>query len=164
ALFSDDIFSARHAKAGQITDTRLKNIAEIHATYTDDIIDLSSSKHANAVGDVKVYGLDGDDILWAAEGNDTLDGGNGDDTLFGGSGDDILTGGNGRDIFEFTQSAQDDRITDYEGGQDVIKFYSRETDTADWTFSNSQLEWGQVAIIVDGITEIDQLIVEFALI
>ncbi|MDA9005985.1 hypothetical protein N9J36_00030 [Litoricola sp.] len=130
ALFSDDIFAGRHAEAGQITDTRLKDIAEIHTTRLDDIIDLTSSYHADQTGNVKVYGLAGDDILWGGSSNETLDVGNGADLINGGAGDDTLTGGSGADIFEFTATSGNDTITDYNQGEgDVLRFFRRSADT-----------------------------------
>ena len=171
AFFLHDSYSGLHESLtavgdgfGRETVVRVLSIETINAGDGDDVIDLTSPTFNMGNMAINLNGEAGDDIIWAAEGNDTLDGGIGNDTLFGGSGDDTLTGGDGRDIFEFTQSAQDDRITDYEVGQDVIKLYRRDTDTKDWTFTNSQLEWGQVDVVIDGITEIDQLTVEMVLI
>ena len=130
ALFVDDMLTARHVESGQASDTRLKDIAEIHTTILDDIIDLTSSYHADQTGNVKVYGLAGDDILWGGSSNETLDGGNGADLINGGAGDDTLTGGSGADIFEFTATSGNDTITDYNQGEgDILKFFRRSADT-----------------------------------
>ena len=130
ALFVDDMLTARHVESGQASDTRLKDIAEIHTTALDDIIDITSSYHANQTGNVKVYGLDGDDILWGGSSNETLDGGNGADLINGGAGNDTLTGGSGADIFEFTATSGNDTITDYNQGEgDILRFFRRSADT-----------------------------------
>ena len=171
AFFLHDSYSGLHSSLttvddglGRTTVARALSLETIKAGDGDDLVDLTSPKFDMGGIALTLEGEAGNDILWAAEGHDTIDGGTGNDTLFGGSGDDTLTGGDGKDIFEFTQSAQIDRITDYEVGQDIIRLYRRDTDTTDWTFSNSQLEWGQVDIVIDGITEIDQITVEFELI
>jgi len=130
ALFVDDMLTARHTESGQASETRLKDIAEIHTTVLDDIIDLTSSYHADQTGNVKVYGMDGDDILWGGSSNETLDGGNGADLINGGAGDDTLTGGSGADIFEFTATSGNDTITDYNQGEgDILRFFRRSADT-----------------------------------
>ena len=130
ALFVDDMLTARHVESGQASDARLKDIAEIHTTVLDDIVDLTSSYHADQTGNVKVYGLDGDDILWGGSSNENLDGGNGADLINGGAGDDTLTGGSGADIFEFTATSGNDTITDYnQGDGDILRFYRRSADT-----------------------------------
>lgn len=76
-----------------------------------------------AGGDL-INGLGGDDILIGGAGNDTLDGGAGKDRLLGQVGDDILTGGSGRDAFIFTVDGGDDIVTDFEPGQDILRFNS----------------------------------------
>ena len=142
ALFVDDMLTARHVESGEASETRLKDIAEIHTTVLDDIIDLTSSYHADQTGNVKVYGLAGDDILWGGSSNETLDGGNGADLINGGAGDDTLTGGSGADIFEFTATSGNDTITDF-AVEDVLKFYRRELDTNDAVIdeANDQVTW-----------------------
>ena len=151
ALFSDDIFAGRHVEAGQTTEARLKDIAEIHATYIDDIIDLSSSRHADSVGEVKIYGLDGDDILWGGSSNETLDGGNGADLINGGAGNDTLTGGSGADIFEFTATSDNDIVTDFsETDNDRLKFYVGQNDSTSWSFVDKTLIWGDVSVDLSG--------------
>jgi Ca2+-binding RTX toxin-like protein len=142
ALFVDDMLTVRHVESGQASDTRLKDIAEIHTTVLDDIIDLTSSYHADQTGNVKVYGLAGDDILWGGSSNETLDGGNGADLINGGAGDDTLTGGSGADIFEFTATSGNDTITDFTA-EDILKFYRRSSDTNDAVIdeANDQVTW-----------------------
>lgn len=88
----------------------------------DDIL------HGNAGNDV-LGGGNGDDRLLGGAGDDVLNGGRGDDmlmgnagadTLDGGAGNDALTGGGGADIFVFATGSDQDTITDFEDGIDLI--------------------------------------------
>jgi len=65
-------------------------------------------------------GGSGDDALLGQVGFDTLDGGAGADSLRGGTGNDMLTGGTGADKFVIEAGADDDTITDFEDGIDLI--------------------------------------------
>lgn len=76
-------------------------------------------------------GLGGNDVLYGGNDADVLDGGrgadrlygdNGKDTLIGGAGNDTLTGGHGPDWFVFSQSSDDDVITDFDPKQDTLFF------------------------------------------
>ncbi|MCC1494611.1 hypothetical protein [Cognatishimia sp. F0-27] len=98
----------------------------------------NDSLYGNAGDDLLIGGF-GYDLLVAGAGNDTVLAGNGADTLLGGPGadvltgnagvdllqggadDDILTGGLGRDIFVFGPGSGVDRITDFEGGWDILQ-------------------------------------------
>ncbi|MHA3915649.1 calcium-binding protein [Halovulum sp. GXIMD14793] len=72
-------------------------------------------------GDDRIEGHRGNDVLAGSWGNDWLDGGEGADRLRGGAGDDVLTGGWGADRFVFRSNQPgNDRITDFEDGQDRI--------------------------------------------
>jgi Ca2+-binding RTX toxin-like protein len=168
ALFSDDIFAERHVEAGQLTEARLKDIAEIHATHIDDIIDLSSSRHADSVGEVKIYGLDGDDILWGGSSNESLDGGNGADVINGGAGNDILTGGLGSDIFEFTSTSGNDTIIDFSFTDDKLRIYSTTGNDNTWTVAGNTFTWGAVNIFFDNVSTLQHFdltgLVEFQVI
>ncbi len=75
-------------------------------------------------GDDTIYGMGGHDRLRGGRGNDYLDGGEGNDRLRGDYGNDTLVGGAGRDRFIFN----------LQGGRDVVKDYTDETDRLD--FSN----------------------------
>ena len=171
AFFMHDSYSPFN-KAKTLEDDGLgkqgsQRISEIEAIYAgdgDDIIDVTSPKYSLARTDMEILGESGNDTIWAGEGDDTLNGGIGLDTLFGGSGDDVLIGGKGADTFEFTQSADDDKITDYEAGVDTIKLYYRDTDTTEVNFANNQLEWGQIEILIEGVTSIEQLTIDWVLI
>jgi len=63
-------------------------------------------------------------LLFAAtDGTDILTGTDFDDALDGGTGDDVLTGGSGADLFIMSGASFDnDRITDFEDGVDLIVF------------------------------------------
>ena len=72
-----------------------------------------------AVGDD--FGIDF--TIFIAQGaNDSLIGCLGDDTITGGRGDDELTGGGGGDTFHFAAAFDDDTITDFETGADILSF------------------------------------------
>lgn len=72
----------------------------------------------------QLFGGAGNDSLGGADGNDSLFGGLGNDILNGAHGDDYLTGGEGDDIFFYNNyySSGTDVITDFEQGQDHIRF------------------------------------------
>ena len=74
-------------------------------------------------GDDTLLGREGLDTLIGGNGSDTIDGGGGNDALSGGAGFDVLTGGTGDDVFVFSGSGFDnDRVTDFENGSDLIEF------------------------------------------
>lgn len=102
---------------------RIKNVEVIDAGAGDDVVDLTSNLYT--LGDVKIYGGAGDDVLWASSGNDLLDGGTGKDTLAGGKGNDTYAFGRGyerdtiqendataanRDTLQFTGGIATDQI------------------------------------------------------
>ncbi|MCD8455313.1 calcium-binding protein [Xylella taiwanensis] len=64
-------------------------------------------------GSNRIYGLEGDDIIYGGALADTLDGGTGNDTLNGGA---------GNDIYQFAIGSGVDRIEDYGGNTDVVRF------------------------------------------
>jgi Ca2+-binding RTX toxin-like protein len=73
-------------------------------------------------GKLYVNGGAGDDTIIGSQINDDLRGGDGNDQLFGGLGNDVLTGGVGIDTFIFAADSGNDRITDFNRTQDIIKF------------------------------------------
>ena len=161
AFFLDDSFSAVSAVT-QNENARIAGIEVINAGSGDDLIDLTSLSLSLVDDNFSIYGEAGNDILWAAQGNDVLDGGEGNDVLFGGAGDDQLIGGAGADIFEFTISAGNDTITDYDiSAGDVIRFYTRSGEVEDGvtaTLSDGLITWQadaqhQVSIAIAGVTE-----------
>jgi hypothetical protein len=56
------------------------------------------------------------------DGNDTLIGDTGDNILVGGTGDDTLTGDLGADSFKLAANSGNDRLTDFNVGEDTIVF------------------------------------------
>ena len=111
---------------------RIKNIEIIDAGAGDDVVDLTSNTYA--LGDMTVYGGDGNDIIWSSPGNDVLRGGNGNDVIDGGAGADVLdggagrdtlTGGTGNDIYLFGRGYGADTVQENDtmlGNTDVAKF------------------------------------------
>ncbi|MCQ0970705.1 hypothetical protein MLD63_09740 [Paracoccus sp. TK19116] len=67
-------------------------------------------------------GGNGSDLLVGGAGNDTLFGEGQADRLIGGPGNDVLSGGLGADRFIFTNGFGDDRIVDWQDGQDRLDF------------------------------------------
>ena len=80
-------------------------------------------------GDDSVSGDAGDDLLLGNQGNDTLNGGAGNDLLSGGINNDLLSGGagndtlwgkEGADIFVLELGQEQDLISDFSDGEDLI--------------------------------------------
>ena len=94
---------------------RIKNIEIIDAGAGEDVVDLTSTTYA--LGDVTVYGGDGNDVIWSSSGNDVLYGGNGNDVIDGGAGADWIDGGAGADVI--TGGAGNDTL-DGKAGNDVL--------------------------------------------
>ena len=89
------------------------------------LIDPASSVRVIAnggEGDDQLNGDAANDVLIGGGGQDLLVGNDGRDRLLGQAGDDTLTGGGGRDVFVFTPGGNNDRITDFEVGSDLIRF------------------------------------------
>ena len=94
---------------------RIKNIEIIDAGAGDDVVDLTSTTYA--LGDMTVYGGDGNDVIWSSSGNDILYGGNGNDVIDGGAGNDQIDGGAGADVM--TGGTGND-LLDGKAGNDVL--------------------------------------------
>lgn len=90
AILLDDVLSPP-AGAG----ARIQSIEAILAGGGNDVVDLTSADYS--LGDVRVEGGGGSDVIWASGGDDILLGGSGADRIFGGAGDDYLAGGGGGD-------------------------------------------------------------------
>lgn len=74
----------------------------------------------------------GDSAIITGAGNDTIVGGAGADVITGGAGSDTMTGGGGADTFVYTTASDSsatvtDKITDFVGGTDKIKFVNSAT-------------------------------------
>jgi Ca2+-binding RTX toxin-like protein len=63
----------------------------------------------------------GRDSLFGGTGNDSLAGGADNDVLNGGTGVDALVGGSGQDTFQFTNTANNDKLTDFSVIDDTIQ-------------------------------------------
>ncbi|EYD74324.1 Uncharacterized protein Rumeso_04105 [Rubellimicrobium mesophilum DSM 19309] len=74
-------------------------------------------------GDDSLKGGVGDDVIKGLAGDDRLGGGDGADRLQGGGGADILDAGvdDDRDAFVFGRSVGDDRLVNFDPGEDVIR-------------------------------------------
>lgn len=93
-----------------------------------DTIDggIGDDKLIGGTGSDKLLGGDGADMLTGGEDNDELVGGSGADTLAGGDAADTLTGGVGADVFRFDDRWYNDRITDFQVGEDKIQLVASE--------------------------------------
>lgn len=98
----------------------------------DDILIGSASidRLEGGAGRDHLHGLDARDALFGGTdhdllegggGNDRLSGGAGRDILVGGRGNDTLAGGTGKDSFVFHRRDGVDRITDFNGDQDILE-------------------------------------------
>ena len=95
---------------------------EIYGGKSDDKLNGNSGDDLlfGGKGNDKLTGGTGNDFLDGGSQSDRLDGGDGDDILIGGIGHDELTGGAGADTFVFSGVVNNDVITDFEVGIDVI--------------------------------------------
>lgn len=119
-------------------------VAAVHFTGGNgqDVVTTAAGSSARMI----VNGSDGDDTLTTGDGFDVLIGGNGQDFLDGGAGrdrligqggDDTMTGGADRDVFVFTPGGNNDRITDFEDGVDLVRFNNATFTFADLNISDS---------------------------
>jgi Ca2+-binding RTX toxin-like protein len=165
ALFLHDAFSAFHEEASLSKDSygnksvqRIDNIENIFGYDGDNLIDLTSPDYSLAGQNIKISGGNGDDIIWGSDANENILGDAGNDVLFGGAGTNILTGGSGADDFQFTHTSVADTISDYSKADgDVLKFYVRSgapEATAEFSITGNQLVWGDIAITLDGYTNL----------
>jgi len=91
------------------------------AGVTHLTVDLPSFGVTETAADGAVLiGSSASDVLYDADGNERLNGGAGDDILIGGIGSDRFSGGAGQDVFVVAGDGQEDRILDFELGQDMI--------------------------------------------
>ena len=77
---------------------------------------------APTTGDDDILGTNRDDTLFGDAGDDRLQGLDGADTLDGGAGSDNLFGGVGTDIYLFGNGSGADRIEDFVGEGNVLRF------------------------------------------
>ncbi len=108
-----------------------------------------------------VLGGSGADLIKGGGGADRLKGGNGDDTINGRTGDDILRGGNGADVFQFRASDRNDKILDFEQGQDRIEILNGADAFTDLSIEQDGAHVvigfgkGQITIILDDAAAFD---------
>lgn len=115
------------ATQGAGRDTIL-NVENVTGTGFADRITGSDAANMllGGFGDDTLNGGGGDDVLIGGTGNDRVSGGDGNDDISGNTGADILTGGAGFDAFIYRSTGESstlsgiDRITDYNGAEDVI--------------------------------------------
>lgn len=133
---SDDIIQAFEDGLSAVTETTIERA--IGGRFDDTI---TGNNAAN-----ELMGRGGDDILRGLKGRDTLVGGSGDDRLYGGGredtldggrGDDRMWGNSGADSFRFENNHGDDRIMDFDDGQDMMDMGGTGLTFADLTIAAS---------------------------
>ena len=101
-------------------------------------------------------------IIDGGLGNDTLYTYEGADTLIGGAGADKLAGGDGRDVFVYTSKTEStaadmDRIMDFDGSQDLIRFAGM----SGMSYSGTATPIGNASTLasaISGLTVPDQVV------
>ena len=110
-------------------DPNIRNFERIIGTDVDDVISGINAPDGfidGGAGNDIISGMNFDDVLVGGAGADIIDGGErGSDTLEGGLGDDILTGDDSTfirnaDVFVFDENSDNDTITDFGFGDDVL--------------------------------------------
>ncbi|MEO1687443.1 MAG: calcium-binding protein [Pseudomonadota bacterium] len=105
----DDLFGGEN-------DDVLRGKAGDDSLVGEDGLDVLNGN----AGDDTLSGGAGGDTLRGHAGDDSLGGGRGADLILGGRGDDMLTGGQFTDTFVIRRRNDDDVVTDFENGTDVI--------------------------------------------
>ncbi|UWQ73607.1 calcium-binding protein [Leisingera sp. M658] len=133
-----------------------------------DIVDggLGRDLIAGGKGSDRLTGGDGEDTIYGGRGSDILHGGHGSDRIIDGTGLDIVTGGEGADHFIFTSDGQEDRLTDFKVGLDLLdlRLWSIEQiskldfseDRADGTYKTA-ISFNDERLVLDNVTE-DELL------
>lgn len=104
------------------------NVENVTGSTFDDRLTGSTADNMliGGLGNDELDGAGGNDNLIAGTGDDRVDGGAGSDDISGGLGADQLTGGAGFDAFLYRSVGESsvtqgiDRITDYNGAEDII--------------------------------------------
>jgi Ca2+-binding RTX toxin-like protein len=97
-----------------------------------------------------VFGGNGNDLLSGGAGNDKVVGGAGDDNIQAGAGDDILSGDGGNDRFQFVAEFDDDIVTDFEEGSDLLAFAPGLFEASRSTFAQTIAELSDLVQASDG--------------
>ncbi len=94
-------------------------------------VDLTVENNGLFNGDVLLSA--GNDVFDGADGRvtGTIDGGEGSDTITSGDGDNVLTGGSEADTFVFVDGTDNDSVTDFEDGSDLLDVSAFFDDAAD---------------------------------
>ncbi|KZD09875.1 5'-nucleotidase C-terminal domain-containing protein [Oceanibaculum pacificum] len=126
AIEGGDFADSIRGGAGDDTITGGAGNDTIEAGDGFDLIDLTDDTgetyvNGNRNGDT-ILGGTANEELHAGKGHDSVDGGAGDDLIWGGLGRDTLTGGDGADTFFFEDTNNEDVVTDFEAGVDVLSF------------------------------------------
>ncbi|MDO0947459.1 calcium-binding protein, partial [Chromohalobacter israelensis] len=90
------------------------------------------------LGDDRLDGDDGDDVLEGGAGNDTLYGGDGEDRIDGGAGNDTLNGGDGADRYMFSAGDGHDTINNFSQDDDLDTLYFEDIDFQALRFSREE--------------------------
>ncbi|MEO0681317.1 MAG: hypothetical protein AAF192_12990 [Pseudomonadota bacterium] len=102
--------------SGGAGDDDLRGAGGDDALLGEDGVDVLRA----GAGDDEAFGGAGGDDIRGHAGDDVIGGGRGADLILGGRGDDTLTGGQFTDTFVMKRRNDDDVVTDFENGTDVI--------------------------------------------
>lgn len=165
----------RLIKTGQIEHAvglALEDVTALTARFNAGALDVFVGGERPALGWLRVplpsllppqIGSSGPDTLIGGAGADLLSGGAGHDVLMGAAGDDILvdgagrdtlTGGAGADLFVLGRDGAEDRIEDFEPGQDRIdltswgRLYSVQDLAITPTASGALLQWRDEVVVL----------------
>lgn len=97
-------------------------------------------------GEDTVLGDLGDDTVRGGKDNDSVNGGAGDDKVYGDLGVDTLTGGAGNDTFVIVTETDEDIVTDFTQGEDIIDL----SDTDITAFGEMTIEGGVLGTTISG--------------
>jgi len=120
-LDADDIITLDNAEDGGIFSVNFAGGNGQDQVLTDSSTTVRVIANGGE-GDDQLNGGAANDVLIGCAGQDNLVGNDGRDRLLGQAGDDTLTGGAGRNTFVFTPGSNNDTITDFEIGQDIIRY------------------------------------------
>ncbi|MBC6436894.1 MAG: hypothetical protein GDA52_01860 [Rhodobacteraceae bacterium] len=141
-------------------------VNELEGTDASDTLTGSSGRDSvdGGAGNDKLIGRADNDVinggvgrdtLVGNRGDDTLDGGRYSDTLIGGHGDDVLAGGKWKDTFAFDTGHENDVITDFEDGMDMINITASDVGFDDLTIadkgSDTVVTWDGGSITLEGV-------------
>jgi len=116
-----------------------------------------------------MIGAAGRDKMYVEEGDDTVSGGADCDYLFGGAGDDLMTGGAGADRFIFEDTRDNDVITDFEVGVDIIVMDTLGLSATDLTVTDVtyagqaalEIAYEEATLTFEGLTSTDYASITF---